>query len=152
MNLSTLLKIFTLRLCCLTLTLVCLSILLLFSRICDLTPSGKPRFSAVHSEPNFPHPESIVNPTETILCQATVPPYIELQGHRGEVTYAAFFPDDKTVITASRDGNVRIWNAESGKVLQEIAGNFSIMSPDGEKIITYNITNNKRTVRIWTWK
>jgi twitching motility protein PilT len=66
---------------------------------------------------------------------------IALEGHRGEVLYAAFSPNDQIVATSGKDGTVRVWNAESGACIFSIdahagAANSVNFSPDGEFLLT----------------
>ena len=76
---------------------------------------------------------------------------IELKGHTGAVRSVCFSPDGKTVVSAGADETVRIWNVESGEVLQKLLGHtrevwLATFSPGGERIVT---ASWDRTVRIW---
>lgn len=44
---------------------------------------------------------------------------VSLQGHTARVRAIDFSPDGKTIATGSRDGTVRIWNAENGAELSQ---------------------------------
>lgn len=62
----------------------------------------------------------------------------KIEGHRGAVYSAKFFPDNEKILTCSRDSTLRIWDI-SGKLLQEApAGGHGLqyadISPQGDKI------------------
>ena len=94
---------------------------------------------------------------------------IELKGQADFVSFAAFLPDGKRVITvgemfeetADEDKTkhaliVQLWNVESGEELQttELKGHTErarvlSLSPDGKKVITGARGIQDRSVRIW---
>lgn len=62
-------------------------------------------------------------------------------GHTDQITSVCFSPDGTTVVTASKDGCAKLWNAETGTLLADLKGlrddKFSAsFSPDGKKIVT----------------
>lgn len=64
---------------------------------------------------------------------------------------AQFFPDGKKIITASHDNTVRIWDTDSGKILQKLTGranrfSFATLTPDGTKVVAPSDGN---TAQIW---
>jgi len=75
-----------------------------------------------------------------------------LHGHTDIVTYASFSPDGGRVVTVSQDKTARIWEAATGKQLQELNGvgadvDFAAFSPDGKRIVTLSIHNE--AARLW---
>ena len=44
-----------------------------------------------------------------------------MKGLTGQVNGAAYSPDGKRVVTASRDGNVGLWDTRSGALLRTLA-------------------------------
>jgi WD40 repeat protein len=63
-----------------------------------------------------------------------------LEGHRDRVTSLAFSPDGVLLATASRDHDVRIWDAETGAALRSLEHNSEVrdvsFSPDGRWVVT----------------
>jgi WD40 repeat protein len=57
------------------------------------------------------------------------------RGHAGVVTGLAFLSDGRRIVTGSKDGTVRIWNAETGAELVAIAegvtGEWVVVTPEG---------------------
>jgi len=45
-----------------------------------------------------------------------------LSGHAGSVTSVGFSADGSKVVSGSDDGTVKIWNADSGEVIQTLSG------------------------------
>jgi len=87
-----------------------------------------------------------------------IPADVVLKGHRDAVLTVAFSHDGKKIVTAGRDGSgwdgvVRIWDAESGKLLKRLYDWNSIytihsvaFSPDGKKVAAAGAMNE---IRIW---
>jgi len=87
---------------------------------------------------------------------AETPPFIELKGHEGGVSWASFFSDGKKVLTYSRDNTVRTWDAESGKELTKMEwqivrdkspSGMIRLSPDEKRVVTSSPWD--RAFRIW---
>jgi WD40 repeat protein/tRNA A-37 threonylcarbamoyl transferase component Bud32 len=87
-----------------------------------------------------------------------------LLGHPDEVLAAAYSPDGRRLLTASRDRSARLWDTATGKVLfvlegHEAAVTFATFSPDGRRALTlapgpdrsailWNTDTGKRLVRL----
>jgi len=74
-----------------------------------------------------------------------------LSGHDGDVNALAFSPDGAQLVSASRDGTLRIWDTASGDLLATLEGHTSrvsdvAFSPDGDLIAS---ASNDRTIRLW---
>lgn len=71
-------------------------------------------------------------------------------GHAGRVPYVAFSPDESQFVSASDDGEPRIWNLQSGQSLKlpkHPGGTFgAVFTPDGKSVLT---TCNDGVVRLW---
>jgi WD40 repeat protein len=86
---------------------------------------------------------------------AEIPPALE--GHKDEVNYAAFSPDESLIVTAggTDDGTVRLWDAKTHKLLhtyQIMNGdevNSATFSPDGTRLV---IAADSGTAQIWDIK
>ena len=76
-----------------------------------------------------------------------------LTGHRGAILHAVFDKAGKRVATASEDGTARIWDADTGDMLQQLDG-FDVpvtcvaISDDGNFLAT---ASPDRTVRLWSF-
>jgi WD40 repeat protein len=68
-------------------------------------------------------------------------------GHTVQVNSAQFSPDGKYIVTTSYDNTAKIWDAASGKMLQDLSGhtqwvNSAQFSPDGKFIVTSSRDNS----------
>jgi len=64
-----------------------------------------------------------------------------LRGHKARVTSLHFDSQGKRLLTADKKGYMRIWNAETGAMLNLLSGHFGVVSdarfsPDGRWIVT----------------
>ncbi len=74
-----------------------------------------------------------------------------LEGHSSYVTGCAFSPDGKLIVSASWDGTLKVWDAESGELQRTLEGHSSVVngcafSPDGKVIIS---ASWDRTLKVW---
>ncbi|MDQ1351481.1 MAG: hypothetical protein QG657_1784, partial [Acidobacteriota bacterium] len=71
--------------------------------------------------------------------------------HSGPVTACAFSPDGKTILSASRDNTVKLWDAGSGKEIRSFNGHMDSVtgcafSPDAKTILSASRDN---TLKLW---
>ncbi|MBD2654801.1 WD40 repeat domain-containing protein [Synechocystis sp. FACHB-383] len=77
-----------------------------------------------------------------------------LAGHTEKVSGVAFSPDGETVVSVSGgDRTIRIWERESGNLVQTLADNLGpttsvVFTPDGGQFITGAIGQD-RTIKFW---
>lgn len=73
------------------------------------------------------------------------------RGHEGAIWTAAFSPDGTQIVTGSRDGTARVWDAVTGKALTVLRGHSGLIrsvvfSPEGTTVLT---GGEDETARIW---
>lgn len=83
---------------------------------------------------------------------AAPPEPITLKGHKGWIAGVAFSPDGKTLATASADGTVKIWAADTGKLQHSVAAHDDIVSAvayskDGTQLATASFDGS---VKVWS--
>jgi len=72
-------------------------------------------------------------------------------GQRGSVEDVAFTPDGRTLVMASREGSVLLWDVATGRLQETLKGHSgtvmsAAMSPDGRTLAT---GGSDRMVRLW---
>jgi WD40 repeat protein len=76
-----------------------------------------------------------------------------LEGHSDVCCCVAFSPDGERLVSGSADGTIRLWNIQTGALLQ-VMDNHSecvrsvVYLPDGTLIVSGS--NSSTTVRIWS--
>ena len=95
-------------------------------------------------------------PAVTRVLQASLaawpgpsPPLRAILEHRGSV-YALFRPDGRAILTGSRDGTARLWDAATGRPLGPPLAHGDIVfqvafSPDGRRVLTGGLDGKVRT-------
>ena len=76
---------------------------------------------------------------------------MSLEGHENVVVSASLGPDGKFIVSASGDGNAKVWDAATGKLLMSLDGHGEFVgsvsySPDGKLIMTKDGT---LSTRVW---
>ena len=76
---------------------------------------------------------------------------IAINGHEGPVTDIVYSPDGSLIATASKDGNVRLWDAADGSPVRTLSGhgggvNSIAFSPDGALLAS---GSDDRTAKLW---
>lgn len=84
------------------------------------------------------------------LCEGTITEPVRQFGY-GRLTYAAPSPDGTKFVTGSEDGNVRLWDMSTGKVIRTFRGHedrvsSAAFSGDGSKVVTGSWDG---TARLW---
>ncbi|MGP1414934.1 MAG: eIF2A-related protein [Treponema sp.] len=74
--------------------------------------------------------------------------------HSGTIESIAYSPDGKYIASGSSDGTIKIWEAETGRLLRTLTGHaddiYSVSySPDGAYLAS---GSNDKTIRIWEVK
>ncbi|ETO31733.1 G-protein beta WD-40 repeats containing protein [Reticulomyxa filosa] len=77
-----------------------------------------------------------------------------LEGCLSLVLDVKFSPDGKSIVSGSADNLIRLWDSNSGKLLQTLAGHSNEVwrvefSPDGQKLVS---ASYDRTASIWNAK
>lgn len=77
--------------------------------------------------------------------------YVELQGHQGSVYTAQFSPDGQRIASAGADGDVNVWDTNSGKLVATLPGsgfeiNAVTYSPDGSWLAA---VGDSQAIRVW---
>ena len=74
-----------------------------------------------------------------------------LLGHSGRISGVGITPDGKKVVSASHDCTIKIWDVETGNLINTLTGHSQsigcmAISPDGRTIVS---GGDDRNVNIW---
>lgn len=98
---------------------------------------------------------SVQLPGQTAMApgveQVTVAPVTALAGHTGDIYDLLLLRDGRTLITASADETVRLWNLETGALLRTLDQHSNVVkalavTPDQAILVT---TGDDRSLRFW---
>lgn len=86
-------------------------------------------------------PRPYVIEAEKTLRKAMYMNSARLKGHTGNITSIDFNPDGNSIISASTDRTLKLWDIESGKCIRTFEGHTDVViaatfSVDGEKVIS----------------
>ncbi|MGQ9519967.1 MAG: protein kinase domain-containing protein [Candidatus Fervidibacter sp.] len=77
----------------------------------------------------------------------------ELKGHKAGVTWVAFTPDGKNLLSASHDNTIRVWDWQKGKNKRVLKGHSNsvrcLALLSGNRVASASWDG---TVRIWNWQ
>lgn len=88
---------------------------------------------------------------EVIILDGATGSTLTLTGHSADVLDAAFSPDGTQMVTSSRDRTARVWDANSGRLLQTFTGHQNEVScvsfnSSGTRIVTGSLD---QTAKLW---
>ena len=74
-----------------------------------------------------------------------------LRGHTDHIDSAAYSPDNKWIVTGSKDNTAKVWDAATGREVRTLRGHSGVVhgaafSPDNRYVVTASLD---RTVKIW---
>ncbi|MBX3148941.1 caspase family protein [Candidatus Obscuribacterales bacterium] len=88
-------------------------------------------------------------------CNAYRPQLVTQAGHTDKITQIQFSKNNQTLITASDDKTVRIWNTASGRQLYCLSGHVGspgfYLSPDEATVVTYCSVDDRGDGTISGW-
>ncbi len=95
--------------------------------------------------------------SNTLNSNVQIPPGARLDwasGHGGPVNACAFAPDGQTILSASIDKSLKIWDAKSGAAIMTLNGhtnwvNACAFAPDGQTILS---ASHDKSLKIWDAK
>jgi WD40 repeat protein len=99
----------------------------------------------------YEHPTRPSLAVPELAAATTQSPWtLTLSGHSDGLWSAVFSPDGTRILTASKDGTARIWDAATGHELASLRGSdgevhSAFFSPDGKRIVTTSLG----TMQIW---
>src|SRR5262249_25662013 len=92
-------------------------------------------------------------PLVTVYDVETGKELLVLRGHTKRTVLAAFDADGKRLATTSKDGTVRVWDANTGAPLQTLTAPGAVIgvvfSPDGKQVAAGTDAGKNPSVLVW---
>ncbi|KAK3394462.1 WD40-repeat-containing domain protein [Podospora didyma] len=118
--------------------------------------SSSQRSLGVQEPPSRLSPSTLQPPTSRrpVPPQPLIPRFrrrLAIRGHTGAVSQVRISPDGRWIASASSDGTVKIWDAETGGYLDTLVGHMAGISclawaPDGNTLAT---GSDDKAIRLW---
>ncbi|MDR3062766.1 MAG: DUF4062 domain-containing protein, partial [Methanobrevibacter sp.] len=92
-----------------------------------------------------------LKPLSTYLDPPGGPLIRTLKGHTDSVFCVVFSPDGKSIVSASADGTLKVWDSQSGEEIRTLTGHRGalesvVFSPDGKTIVS---ASGDKTLKVW---